>query len=343
MDFIEGLPKSEGKDVILVVVDRLSKYGHFLTLVHPFSALQVAQVYLDHVYRLHGPPTSIVSDRDRIFLSKFWTELFKLMGTELKMSSAYHPQTDGQTEVVNRCLETYLRCMAGERPRDWAKWIPLAEWWYNTTFHSATQTTPYEVVYGQPAPVYLPYFPGDSHVDAVDRSMQAREAALKLLKFHLERAQNRMKVQADKGRSDREFQVGDLVYVKLQPYRQNSVVNRKYLKLSARYFGPYKILDRMGKVAYKLQLPFEAKVHPVFHVSQLKKHIGHEPVQQSLPLLDNAGMIAKEPLAVLDRRMVKRRGQACTEVLVQWSNTFPEDATWELLHDLQLQYPHFNP
>ena len=215
LDFIEGLPKLEGKDVILVVVDRMSKYAHFLTLAHPFTALHVAQVYLDQIYKLHGLLQTIVSDRDRIFLSRFWTELFKLIGIELKMSSSYHPQTDGQTEVVNRSLETYLRCMAGERPKDWCKWIPLAEWWYNTTFHSATQTTPYEVVYGQPAPVYLPYFPGDSNVEAIDRSLQTREAAIKLLKFHLGRAQHRMKVQADKGRSDRVFQIGDFVYVKL--------------------------------------------------------------------------------------------------------------------------------
>ena len=206
--------------------------------------------------------------------------------------------------------------MAGERPKDWCKWIPLAEWWYNTTFHSATQTTPYEVVYGQPAPVYLPYFPGDSNVETIDRSLQTREAAIKLLKFHLGRAQHRMKVQADKGRSDRVFQIGDFVYVKLQPYRQNSVVNRKCLKLAAKYFGPYKILDKIGQVAYKLQLPSEAKIHPMFHVSQLKKHVKHEPIQNSLPLLNTAGMIAKEPLAVLDRRMVKHYGHACTEVLV---------------------------
>jgi len=148
MDFIGGLPKSQGKDTILVIVDRLSKYAHFVSLSHPYTAMTVAQAYLDHAYKLHGAPESIVSDRDQIFMSTFWTELVKLLGTKLKPSIAYHPQTDGQTKVVNRSLETYLRCICGEQPKNWSKWLPLAKWWYNTSYHNAIHTTPYEIVYG---------------------------------------------------------------------------------------------------------------------------------------------------------------------------------------------------
>ena len=199
------------------------------------------------------------------------------------------------------------------------------------------------MVYGQPAPVHMPYLPGDSKVASVDRSLQAREAAIKLLKFYLERARHRMKQQADKKRSDRQFMVGDLVYLKLQPYRQKSVVNRLCLKLSAKFFGPYKVLDRVGSVAYKLELPPASRIHPVFHVSQLKKHVGEAVVQSQLPLLDNDGLLVKEPVHILDRRMSKVGNVAVTEVLVRWSNTFPEDASWETWTKLQRDFPDFNP
>ena len=156
MDFIESLPLSQGKTALLVVVDRLSKYAHFLPIAHPFTASQVAQLFLDNVYKLHGLPKSIVSDRDKVFMSLFWQSLFKMLQVQLKTSSAYHPQSDGQTEIVNKCLETYLRCMTSESPKDWLKWISLAEYWYNTNFHSAINTTPYEAVYGQAPPLQVP-------------------------------------------------------------------------------------------------------------------------------------------------------------------------------------------
>lgn len=117
MDFIEGLPKSQGKDVILVIVDIFTKYGHFLALFHPFTAEKVDELFMEHVFKLHGIPQDIVSDRDRIFLSKFWQTIFKHMQVKLSMSSAYRPQSVGQTERVNRCVETYLRCMVIQKPK----------------------------------------------------------------------------------------------------------------------------------------------------------------------------------------------------------------------------------
>lgn len=128
LDFIEGLPKSRGFDVILVIVDKFSKYGHFLPMKHPYTTLSVAMAFMHNIFKLHGMPLAIISDRDRVFTSNLWQEMFKLAQTQLRMSSSYHPQTDGQTERVNQCLETYLRCSVHACPKNWYKWLFLAEY-----------------------------------------------------------------------------------------------------------------------------------------------------------------------------------------------------------------------
>jgi transposase InsO family protein len=132
----------------MVVVDKFTKYAHFLPLSHPYTALDVATTFMSNIFKPHGLPQAIVSDRDKIFTSNFWKELFQRLGTDLHMSSAYHSQTDGQSERVNQCLETYLRCYVHACPTKWASWLSLAEYWYNTSHHSALGNTPFYVLYG---------------------------------------------------------------------------------------------------------------------------------------------------------------------------------------------------
>lgn len=134
LDFIVGLPISGGKTLILVVVDWLSKYAHFLPLVTNLTSMMVASVFVNEIIRLHGIPHSIVSDRDRAFISSFWQEILRLQGTKLSMSTSYHPQTDGETKVVNRGLEMYLRCFTMDQPRSWIRYLAWAEFWYNSAF-----------------------------------------------------------------------------------------------------------------------------------------------------------------------------------------------------------------
>lgn len=252
MDFIEGLPRSQGKSTIFVVVDRLTKYAHFMALSHPYTTKDVAKLFLDNVYKLHGLPNTIVSDRDPIFTSLFWQELFKLMGTELCLSTAYHPQSDGQTEIVNKCLENYLMCMCGDCPKQWGTWLSLAEWWYNSSYHSSIKTTPYYAVYGWHPPDHNFMNLGSSTVAAVENWARARASILRMLKENLHQTQHRMKFYANKLRTESEFEEGDWVYLRLQPYRQSSLALQRNMKLSPRFYGPSKWFPGWGRLLINL-------------------------------------------------------------------------------------------
>jgi hypothetical protein len=215
MDFVEGLPKVHGKSVILTVVDRFSKYAHFIALGHPYTAASVARAFFDNIVRLHGFPLSIVSDRDPVFTGSFWRDLFKVAGVKLRMSTAFHPQTDGQSEVVNKTIAMYLRCLTGDRPRAWVDWLPWAEYCYNAAFHSALRTTPFQVVYGRSPPPLLSYTQGTAATDAVDDLLKDREIFLSDVRERLLQAQAYAKRHYDEHHRELEFQVGDWVWLRL--------------------------------------------------------------------------------------------------------------------------------
>ena len=343
MDFIERLPKSEGYNSILVVVDQLNKYAHFSLLKHPFTAQTMATIFVRDVVKLHGFPRSIISDRDKVFLSRFWTELFRLQGTSLCHSTAYHPQTDGQTEVVNRCVETYLRCFSYNKHRRWSTWISWVEYWYNTTFHSSTNTTPFRAVYGRDPPPLLHYGSDSTSILVVDQLLQERDLILNELKDHLCCAQSKMKSSADAHRRAVQFEVRDFVYIKLRPYRLRSLAKRPNEKLSPRYFGPYKVVQQIGPVVYRLELPSSTTIHPVFHVSQLKRALGSTDLCQPLsPILAEDLEWLVEPDQVLDIRQSPNNNQPGIEVLIQWKGLPQFEASWESVDTIKEHFPDFH-
>ena len=340
MDFVEGLPVVEGYSAILVVVDRLTKYAHFLPLKHPYTAQSVDKLLLDQVIRLHGFPTTIVSDRDKIFLSSFWRELFKLHGTQLLMSTAYHPQTDGQTERVNQCLEMFLRCAVYDQPKQWKTWLPLAELWYNSSYHSAIGCSPFKALYGhEPAMPTVPPEASDASPQVAEL-ITNRADHLLMLKEHLAKAQHRMKTYADRNRVERQYQVGEQVLLKLQPYAQTSVANRPFPKLAFKYFGPYAVTEKIGTVAYRLALPVDSKIHDVFHVSQLKPFTAnYSLIYSDVTKIVHLDTGTLQPEKILEGRLVKKGNAAIPQVRVKWSHLPVDSATWEDFHVLRQRFP----
>jgi hypothetical protein len=209
LDFVEALPRVRGKSVILTVVDRFSKYCHFIPLAHPYFAESVAQAFFADIVRLHGVPQSLVSDRDTVFTSTFWQELMRLMGTKLQMTTAFHPQSDGQSESANRVIIMYLRCLTGDRPREWLRWLPWAEFLFNTAYQSSLRDTPFRVVYGRDPPSIRSYEPGDTRVPAVAKTMEERAEFLADVRYRLEQAQEYQKKHYDRAHRPVNYQVGD--------------------------------------------------------------------------------------------------------------------------------------
>jgi len=225
-------------------------------------------------------------------------------------------------------------------PKQWKSWLALAELWYNSNYHSSLGCSPFKALYGYDAELgtMLPTTAASS--SSASNFLQHRETQIAAPKTHLAAAQNWMKLQADRSRSDRTFQVGEQVLLKLQPYVQQSVVSRPYPKLAYKFFGPFTVIEKIGAVAYRLDLPSHSLIHPVFHVSQLKPFTpNYSPVYTELPKLVDLSSQDLQPEHVLDRRLVKKGSQAVPQVLVKWSHLPEASATWEDLYVVKAHFP----
>ncbi|KAJ0814782.1 putative nucleotidyltransferase, Ribonuclease H [Helianthus annuus] len=286
MDFVLGLPRTQrGNDSIFVVVDRFSKMVHFIPCKKTTDAVNVAQLFFRDVYRLHGLPSSIVSDRDTRFLSHFWRSLWKMVNTQLNLSSAYHPQTDGQTEVVNRSLGNLLRCLVGDHVKAWDQKLCQAEFAHNHAVNRSTGYSPFQVVYSsQPrGPLDLMSLPVSGSVPKkVQDFVEGLHEVHNAVYDHLTRANLKYKQAADQKRRHVEFEEGDFVWAVLTKDR---FTVGEYNKLSAKKIGPIEIVEKINPNAYRLKLPSHIRCSDVFNVKHLLPYYGDssddEPVGNS--------------------------------------------------------------
>ncbi|GJR74480.1 putative reverse transcriptase domain-containing protein [Tanacetum coccineum] len=343
MDFVTKLPKSsQGYDTIWVIVDRLTKSAIFTPMRETGPLDKLARMYLKEVVTRHGIPVSIICDRDPRFASNFWRSLQNALGTNLDMSTAYHPQTDGQSERTIQTLEDMLRACAIDFGKGWVNHLPLVEFSHNNSYHASIKAAPFEALYGRKcrSPVCWTEV-GEAQILGPELIQETTEKIIQI-KQRMQAARDRQKSYADLKRKPMEFQVGDKVMLKVSPWK-GVVRFGKRGKLNPRYVGPFKVLEKVGEVAYKLELPEElSRVHNTFHVSNLKKCHADEPL--AVPLdglhLDDKLHFVEEPVEIVDREVKRLKRSRTPLVKVRWNSKRGPEFTWEREDQFKKKYPH---
>ncbi len=267
LDFITALPPSQGNTVVLTVVDRFSKAAHFIPLPKLPSAKETALAVVDHVFRLHGLPTDVVSDRGPQFVSKFWQEFCRLLGATVSLSSGFHPQSNGQTERANQDLERTLRCLVSKNPTSWSQQLSMVEYAHNTLPVSSTGLSPFECSVGYQPPIF-PSLESEVAVPSAHTFVQRCHRTWTRARETLLQVGARTKVKADRHRSRPPvYVVGSKVWLSTKNIPLRSVSN----KLAPKFIGPFTVTKIVSLVAVRLNLPpAYRRVHPVFHVSKIK-------------------------------------------------------------------------
>ena len=327
--------------MIWVIVDRLTKSAHFVPGKSTYTASKWAELYLTEIVRLHGVPVSIVSDRDARFTSKFWKGLQTAMGTRLDFSTAFHPQTDGQTERLNQVLEDMLRACVIEFPGSWDSHLHLMEFAYNNSFQATIGMAPFEALYGKCCRTPVCWSEVGEHRLMGPELVRSTNEAIQKIRARMQTAQSRQKSYADVRRKDLKFDVGEKVFLKVAPMKGVMRFEKKG-KLSPRFVGPFEVLERVGVVAYRLALPPSlSAVHNVFHVPMLRKYVAdtshvvdYEPLE-----IDEHLSYVEQPVEILAREVKMLRNRSIPLVKVLWRNHRIEEATWEREEEMRTRYP----
>jgi hypothetical protein len=344
LDFVTDLPKTNnGYDAVCVFVDKLTKMVHISPTVSDCDAPELAQIFIRDIYRLHGLPKQFLHDRGTQFMSRFFTRLCQGLGIQQLPSSAFHPQTDGQTERVNRVLEDTLRHFTNAEQTNWDTLLPMVEFAINNTKHASSGFTPFFLNYGlhpkTPLSVQLPAVEEapvtDLGAPAVTKFVADLQAAITKAKALLQAAQDRQKACADKRRGqDPDYVVGQEV---LLSSKHIPLKHPGSNKLLPRWLGPFRVAKRISSVSYKLALPTTmSRLHPVFHASLLKPYYSDGPYQPPPPVVLEDGSEEFEVETILshrDRRLPRSR-KTVREYLVKWQGFAHEHNTWEPAENL---------
>ncbi|GJV17131.1 putative reverse transcriptase domain-containing protein [Tanacetum coccineum] len=323
MDFVTKLPRtSSGHDTIWVIMDRLTKSAHFLPMREDYKMERLARLYLNEIVARHGVPISIISDRDSRFTSRFWQSMQEALGTRLDMSTAYHPQTDGQSERTIQTLEDMLRACVLDFEGSWDVYLSLVEFSYNNSYHSSVRCAPFEALYGRKcrSPIMWAEV-GEGQLIGPELVQETTEK-ISQIKDRLKVAHDRQKSYADKRRKPLEFSVeGKLHWV----------------------CWTFEIVEKVGPVAYRLDLPEELNgVHDTFHVSNLKKCLADPTLQVPLDEIrvDAKLNFVEEPVEILEREFKKLKRSRIAIVKVWWNSKRGPEFTWEREDQMKLKYPH---